>query len=41
MDELIDLGIFPSKSDIIRSALIAYLDKPHVLLPEIKHDEEE
>ncbi len=40
MNKLINDGIFVSKSDIIRSALVEYLDKSHELLPEIEKDEE-
>ena len=40
MDQLITDGIFVTKSDIVRSALIFFLDRPHELLPEIPADGE-
>jgi len=41
MDNLIHLGIYPTKSDIVRHALIHFLDTDHKMLPTIEKDEEQ
>jgi Arc/MetJ-type ribon-helix-helix transcriptional regulator len=39
MENLINLGIYPTKSDIVRHALIHFLDRDHKMLPEIQKDD--
>jgi metal-responsive CopG/Arc/MetJ family transcriptional regulator len=36
INTLINIGIFPNKSQIVRTAVIEYLDRNHFMLPEIK-----
>lgn len=38
IDEIVDLGIYPSKSEAARAAFIHFFDREHKMLPEIKKD---